>query len=209
MAQVAVDIDDNLYPFCDLARAILTEQGFEAGDKKMIAAAYAPWPEWRSPADLLGLETWLDVVAKCHDDDMILKQEPYAGSVDTLQELVDAGHELLYISNRATETRAATQGWLADNEFPEGGLVVTSKDKRSFVAYCQYLIDDRPKTLVNFAYDAQWNGAPRVAFALTKEYNRGLTDVPGIYLAPTWNGIRHYLIDQKLIESESRDKTYS
>ncbi len=146
---------------------------------------------------------------ECHDDEMILKQRPYAGAVETLYALVDSGHELIYISNRATETKRATQQWLSNNLFPEGELVVTSKDKTPFVACCRYLIDDRPKTLVNFTYDRQWDGAPRIAFALTKEYNRGLTDVPGIYLAPTWHGIRHYLIDQKLIESESRVKTYS
>ena len=88
---IAVDIDDTLYPFCDLARQVLTEEGFRRGGDQMIAAAYAPWPEWRSPVDLLGLKTWLDIIALCHDDELILSRTPYEGAVDVLWELVESG----------------------------------------------------------------------------------------------------------------------
>jgi len=207
MARIAVDIDDTLYSFCDLARRLITEEGFRTGDKQLIQAAYAPWPEWRTPPDLIGLDRWLEVIGWCHDSELIVSQTPYDGARETLDELVDAGHDLLYISNRATETEEATAEWLRRVKFPfhpaYSELVVTDQDKKPFLADCQYLIDDRPKTLVNFIFDPDWDEAgpgARRAFALTKEFNRGLTDVPHIYLAPTWAGLRYYMAGKGLIK---------
>jgi hypothetical protein len=207
MATIAVDIDDTLYGFCDLARRVLTEEGFRTGDEKLISAAYAPWPEWRSPVDLLGLDEWLRIIALCHDDEKIEDQIPYDYAPEVLAEAVASGHELLYISNRATETEGATRRWL-DAWFPEGELIVTSEDKKPYVAHCQYLIDDRPKTIIQFLFDRDWpdqgsqDDNRRRVFSLSKEFNRGLTDVPHVYLAPTWYGIRHYLIGKGLISPE-------
>lgn len=218
MATIAVDIDDTLYSFCDLARKVLTEEAFRTGDERRTVAAYAPWPEWRSPVDLLGLDEWMRIIGLCHDDEMILAQRPYDGAVEVLWELVDAGHDLLYISNRATETRLATQRWLVEQGFPIdvewtedecATLVVTAEDKKPYIAHCQYLIDDRPKTQVAFLTDPDWHAdnrgtstAQRKVFSLAKEFNRGLTDVPGIYLAPTWIGIRHFLVKEGLIKEQ-------
>lgn len=199
MPRVAIDIDDTLYPFCDLARKLIADEGFRTDDKRLIAAAYAPWPEWRTPLDLLGEDKWVDIIAKCHDNDLIASQRPYEGAVDTLRDLSDHGHELLYISARGRETRWATSDWLEMNGFPGGDLVCTMEDKRPYIADCRYMIDDRPKTLVNFIFDADWNGPQRRAFALTKPFNMGLTDVSKIYLAPTWAGLRYYMIGKGLL----------
>lgn len=205
MATIAVDIDDTLYPFCDLARKIALEEGIRRDDKQLIAAAYAPWPEWRSPPDLMGLDKWLEIIALCHDNDMILNQRPYDGAVEVLTELAQH-HDLLYISNRATETKMATRFWLDTNYFPRGELVVTDQAKKPFVAHCQYLIDDRPKTIIEFIHDYDWYAdnrgtsvGERRAFSLTKEFNRGLTDVSRVYLAPTWYGMRHYMAGKGLL----------
>jgi ribonucleotide monophosphatase NagD (HAD superfamily) len=46
----------------------------------------------------------LNVIARCHDDEMILKQQPFPGAVETCMALMEAGHNLIYISNRKTET---------------------------------------------------------------------------------------------------------
>ena len=61
---------------------------------------------------------------------------------------------------------------------------------------CQYIIDDRPKTLVEFVYDSNWQKETtpaRKGFGLFCEYNRALTDVPGIYLAPNWTLLEKYI----------------
>jgi hypothetical protein len=215
MATFAIDIDDTLYGFGNLARKVMADEGFRLGDQRLIAGSYAPWAEWRSPVDLVGLDEWLRIIALCHDDEKILSQVPYEGAVETLWGLVNSGHNLMYISNRATETEAATLRWLVECGFPidveyydttDGersiDLIVTSEDKKPFVAHCQYLIDDRPKTQIAFLTDGEWDGEARKVYALATEFNRAMTDVPGIYLAPTWYGIQHYLERHGLLSSE-------
>lgn len=211
MARIGVDIDDTLYSFTSLARRVMTKKGFETEDKQLIAAAYAAWPEWRSPTDLLGVDRWMEIIAMCHDNDLILAQQPHLGAAETCQALVRAGHDLLYISNRATETEAATHSWLFDHGFITSGgteLMCLMGDKTPHIADCQYFIDDRPKNLINFVYDYDWankygsNGMARRAFGLTTEFNRALTDVPRIYLAPTWSGLNFYLQGKGLLSEQ-------
>lgn len=208
MAYVAVDIDDNLYSFTDLARQVLADQAVKTGDNLLKVAAYASWPEWRSPPDILGLDRWLDIIEICHDDDMILSQDPYPGAADVLAELA-AQHMLVYVSNRSTERQGSTQDWLNKHGFPSGRLVCAAHhDKRTYITDCQYIIDDRPKNLVDFVYDYEWkfkHGSqqnPRLGFGLSTEYNAGLTDIPGIYLAPprNWQLLRHYLVKTNVLK---------
>lgn len=196
MAKIAVDIDDTLYSFTALAREVLAEEALRTGDKMLERAAYAPWTEWRTPPDMLGLEKWLEVVDICHDDDKILSRTPFPGSQNVLDELA-AQHDLVYVSNRTTERESATSEWLDIHDFPTGHLVCAGHgDKQAFLNECQYLIDDRPKNLVQFVYASCWAEPEkeRVGFGLMTEFNRSLTDVPGIYLAPAgnWSLMRFY-----------------
>lgn len=218
MARIAVDIDDTLYSFTALARRIMTKVGFETEDKQLIAAAYASWPEWRSPPDLLGVERWLAIIDMCHDSDLILQQQPHLGAAETCNALLRAGHEILYISNRATETEDATRQWLHNNGFIDIGdwnagsvdFMCLMGDKAPHIAECQYFIDDRPKNLIQFVYDYDWSNKwgsnredmKRRAFGLTTEFNRALTDVPRIYLAPTWSGLNYYFQSKGLLKEQ-------
>lgn len=207
MATVAIDIDSTLYDFDTLAREAAQKLWLETGDEVYRRGIYYSSEDWRAPAELMGFERWVNgVIARCHDDEMILKQVPFAGSVETCQALVEAGHKLIYISNRATETEQATSDWLAFHGFFVGDattLVVTSGDKKPFIEGCQYLIDDRLKTCVEFVYDFDWqylNGPrgvrpanDRRAFVLKYPYNQNATDIPGLYVAPTWAGLNVYM----------------
>ena len=78
--------------------------------------------------------------------------------------------------------------------------------------WCEALIDDRPKTVVQFVTgsmldrDTQGNVViamngvhKRKAFVLMAPYNHNLTDIPGVFVAPSWAGIRYYLQKEKLI----------
>lgn len=218
MATIAVDIDSTLYDFDTLAREAALKLWLETNDETYRRGIYYSSEDWRAPAELMGVERWVDgVIARCHDDEMILKQVPFAGAVDTCRGLVEAGHNLIYISNRKTETEEATRQWLVTNGFFCGdikrrsedqsvALVVTEGDKRPFIEKCQYLIDDRLKTCVEFVYDFDWQfyhgqrgvvkgpaNRDRRAFVLKYPYNQNGTDIPGLYVAPTWAGLNVYM----------------
>lgn len=198
MAKIGVDVDDTLYSFANLARGVLAAEAAKTGDKKLEAAAYASWPEWRTPVDLLGVEEWLRIIAICHDEEMIRQQQPYQGAADLLTELA-VDHELVYVSSRDRERYVATREWLTTNLFPAGNLICVDGDKKEALAGCQYLIDDRPRNLIDFIHDPYWfaaNGNTRKGFGLMTEFNRALTDVKNIYLVPpgNWNMMRHYFV---------------
>ncbi len=219
MARIACDIDSTLYDFCGLACRVMGALAEERGDERLRNAAYATsWAEWRTPIDLAGEEAWNEVVDICHSEENILKQTPYDGASWALWDLHDAGHELVYVSNRSPATHAPTFRWLGSCGFPFPGenrctLLCHTDDKLGSILDCQYLIDDRPKTLVGFVtkrgYVFSTEDSPpqhldRKAFGLVTPYNRGLTDVPNIYLAPNWPLLGAYL--RAKIPSEASGK---
>lgn len=225
MSRIAIDIDSTLYNFDTPAREAFIKLAQETGNSEYLRGAYHPWTEWRSPADACGLDAWLDAIALCHSEEIILAQKPFNGAVETCQALVDEGHELIYISNRVVESEEATHQWLKEWGFPldrsiieveewHGGhvLKVLTSDKAPFLRDCQYLIDDRPKTAIDFVYDFEWQQryglmhddttAPelkRRAFLIAYPYNQALTDIPHLYLAPAWSGIASYLVSKGVL----------
>jgi hypothetical protein len=203
VAKIAIDIDSTLYDFCSLACRVMGEMAdlsIHDGDAERLRnGAYSTsWTEWRTPIDLVGLRLWMDVVDICHTPERILTQIPYDGAPEALWDLHEE-HDLVYVSNRNGSTHAPTFRWLDDMGFPIGTgrtkLLCHTDDKLASITTCQYLIDDRPKTLVGVIHDLRhpYLGVPRKAFGLVTPYNRGLTDVPGIYLAPNWPLLGRYL----------------
>jgi FMN phosphatase YigB (HAD superfamily) len=202
---IAVDVDNTLYSFEDAARQAYLDLAEEQGDESLFRGAYNPWGEWRSMMDTCGHIAGGDVIARVHSPDVISVQRPYDPAAEVLWDLVEEGYALRYISNRAPESHEATLRWLMSNHFPVGSalepevtseLICTFDDKIPLVRDCQYIIDDRPKTLVQFVYDRCWpypNGRTRLGFGLAFPFNQNLTDIPGVFLAPTWSGIRYYL----------------
>ena len=225
MAKIAIDIDSTLYDFETPAREAFTKLANERNDRTLFQGAYSPWTEWRSPADVCGLEAWLDAIELCHSEEIILAQRPFNGAVETCKALANEGHDLLFISNRAIESAQATHDWLQEWEFPlDGGILegeeyhgghalkVLSTDKKPLIKDCQYLIDDRPKTVVDFIYDLDWQNRfgpmhddainpdlKRRACVIAYAYNQALTDIPHLYLAPTWAGINQYLVSKGVL----------
>jgi hypothetical protein len=203
MPRFAVDIDSTLYPFETPAREAFQKLYDESGNREYLKGLYHPWTEFRSPADVCGIDTWMRVIEMCHKPEVIEAQVPYPGAAETLKDLADHGYELLYISNRSPEAAKATQNWLEKWKFPlyNADVHCLMEDKKPFIAECQYLIDDRPKTLIQFIYDKDWDESrgKRKGLALMFDYNRALTDIPDIFLAPTWAGIASWLVRKNLL----------
>jgi hypothetical protein len=199
MAIVAIDIDDTLYNFGTKIREEFFIMSQEYNDKELLKGAYAPHLEWRSLSDSLSEDIVSEAISRVHADKSIINQVPYEYCVKTLWQLHNSGHELIYISNRKLETYEPTFNWLVNNDFPAGDLVCAEGDKEQHLLYCQYLIDDRPKTVANFVNNYTWRRSHgdikkiRKAFGLWFPYNQALTDLDNVYLAPSWLGINYYL----------------
>ena len=197
MARIAIDIDSTLYNFESPMRQAFLDLAAAKGDKETYyRGAYQSWVEWRSPTDVCGLDPFVEALDIVHSPTVINEQVPFPGAAETVQELM-AHHDVFFISNRSEEEDVifATERWIRGHitEEEDVEVICTSKDKKPWLDDCAYLIDDRPKTLVEFVYDGPSVWGKRKAFGLMYEYNRGLTDLHNIYLAPTWGGLRSYL----------------
>src|SRR4051812_8081239 len=103
MTRIAIDVDDTLYSFTQLARAKFVDFALERGDDALMRGAYCAWVEWRSPADVIDREYWKEIITSCHQPEVIGEQYPFDYAQGVVQELVDAGHELTYISDRSPD----------------------------------------------------------------------------------------------------------
>jgi hypothetical protein len=208
MSKIAVDVDDTLYSFSHVSKDALFRLAYERKDKSLFGAAYSGSTQWRMPTDIAGLDTWLEAIGISHHPDVIKEQIPFPGAADTIRALSKEGHSILYISNRSSEAEDATYDWLRDNGFPinerDIELVCTMEDKLGLVSDCRYIIDDRPKTLIEFIYDYDWQrdhgNEQRQGFGILSPYNENLTDIPNVYLAPSWAGLNYYLVNKNLLE---------
>lgn len=208
-SKIAVDVDDTLYPFGDAVREEFFRMAVEKDDKSILKGAYAPFTEWRSLSDSLEGDLVYEAILRVHDK--ALKQTPYKGAEEALWGLVDSGHEIVYITSRLEKYFDDTLEWLYAQGFPyavSDSLICSQGSKMPYIRDCQYLIDDRPETVVDFVTDYTWqrsrslNENPdqaRKAFGLWFPYNQALTDIKNVYLAPNWYGISYYLKRKGLI----------
>lgn len=203
LAKIGVDIDDTCYDFGIKIREEFFKMAIEYDDKELLKGAYAPHLEWRSLSDSLSEEVVSEAISRVHSDESIVEQTPYENSIQTLHKIKDSGHEITYISSRKEKSKEATVTWLRMCGFPSASkenVLCVQGDKAPYLLYCQYLIDDRPKTVSDFVNDYTWRkshgNAPekqRKAFGLWFPYNQALTDLKNVYLAPSWLCIEYYL----------------
>lgn len=189
---MAVDIDSTLYDFETPFRQAYLDLALEQGDKDYFRGAYHGWFEWRSPVDSCGDDAFEQALSRVHSPECIQTRTLFDGALNTLNEFEG---EVRYVSSRDPKLVYATSEWIKACGLPPGEVVCMVDDKMNYIEDCAYLIDDRPKTLCDFVYGREG----RKAFGLLYEYNRALTDIDGIFLAPTWAGIRFYLIREEVI----------
>lgn len=195
MPSIAIDVDNTLYSFDTACREAFFKMAIEYDDKTYLKGAYAPQVEWRSFGDVLGHKVLAEAIEKVHENTK--SQIPYKGSVETVQALSSRGHEIKYVTTRHDKYYLDTKEWLYSWKFPTAPVYCSNEDKLEYISDCQYLIDDRPKTILNFIYDCAWSNnkwnEQRKAFGLWFPYNQALTDIRHVLLAPTWRGIHYYL----------------
>jgi len=189
--KMAVDVDSTLYDFETPFRQAYLDLALESGNKDYFRGAYHGWFEWRSPLDSCGDEAFEKAIEKVHSVDMIKSRQCFDGAVETLTRF---NGEIKYVSSRDPDLVYATAEWIKESGLPEGEVVCMLDNKLPYLDDCAYLIDDRPKTLCDFVYEkADVYADRRKGFGLLYEYNRALTDIDNIFLAPTWAGINFYL----------------
>jgi len=207
-AKIACDIDDTLYPFGNAVRDEFFRMAEEYDDKSILKAAYAPHVEWRSLSDSLpDSDLVYEAILRVHNK--TIEQVPFDYCVKTLWELINSGHEIIYITSRKDKYHEPTEQWLNEWEFPTpSNLICVQDSKIPHIRDCKYLIDDRPQTVLDFVTDYTWKrwtaghsveGRDRKAFGLWLPYNQALTDVKNVYLAPGWFGINFYLQRKNII----------
>ena len=221
MAKIAVDIDDTIYSFRDIAKDALFYLAQKYDDKEILSAAYTEALQWRTMADVAGGEILAEAIELAHSSDVMHNQPAFRGAAQTVRALYDAGHEIIYISNRDEKSKHDTERWLEMREFPcplfhNVEVKCLWGDKIPHLKDCQFIIDDRVSTLIRFAYDKDWPGSQyaldtsiadgrRIGFGLHAPHNTNLTDVPNIILAPTWAGLNYYLVRKGLLEEPAYD----
>lgn len=199
--KIAVDIDSTVYDFTSLARNEARQMAFEEGWEsdfstkdtdlaiKLMKASGLPWPEWRSPGDLFGAELWSKILDRTHAPNRILVQEPYEDSVSVINDWIYDGAEVFFITSRdPDETAEATEQWLIDIGIVDPTLLCTgrvgSKIPTLIMKDTNVLIDDRPQTLVDFAYEDHIDFV--AAIGIQHPYNQGLSDIPRLDIVKSW-----------------------
>jgi hypothetical protein len=190
MSVVAIDIDETLYSFDEEVRGAFFDLAVEKGDKSILRAAYSNNQEWRN---LVDHDTGLAYKAIERVHEQATSQIPFKGAVDVVQR-IGAEHTIKYVGSRFKKHYQGTKNWLNYWDFPEGDLICVehTDSKQNYFDDVQYLIDDRPRTIIEFLHEPYYEGE-RKAFGLWRQYNQNLTDVKSVYLAPTWRGLEYYL----------------
>lgn len=201
---VYCDIDSTIVDFCPQALRIIVELALERKDDRLLRAAWncTGWSEFKGPLDMCGDKVWQEVIDKAHSDHEIESRPLIDKDCVSVLNKIASIYTLIFISNRRPDSYKATRRWLENQGFENwAGLICTTRNKNNHMKNGRYLIDDRPKTMVEFLYDhRKTDQKERKVFSLITDYNRNLTDIPNIFLAPDWSGLDHYFKTEGIYE---------
>lgn len=177
---VVVDIDSTLYCFLSAFQRSAARAGISVPDPVHITEWSAMEPYFSD------FKNFLACVEDAYSFETIDANEPYPGCVDALHKIQDSGFEVAYYTDRAKRMEQATYDWLKAWDFPSIDNLHVCADKRNDLRQIgtkvATVIDDRPRTLIWSRYVL---GLEKV-FTLQHSYNRNLSDVPGVFIEPSW-----------------------
>lgn len=186
---IVVDIDSTLYHFIDLFVKVAREQFNITVDPepRQWDAVGAPFK------DLKDLQ---NCFTACFTKEMIFYGQPYEGSVEVLQNLVDRGYEVHYYTDRVKSAEESTMEWLIHHGYPTPENLHVCLDKRQDLLKVRHrvrtIIDDRPRTLIWAKYELDMYDV----FSIKHPYNLNLVDIPGIHIRDTWGELGEILFDK-------------
>lgn len=200
--KICIDIDSTLTDFLtharDVASKMADESPYHIDPERAILLNYGsetPWPEWKSPNEIFGHDLWMEILNRTHSPVEILAQEPFENAVEIINRWIQVGHEVVFISSRDhDETAEATEQWLQKIRILDPRLICTGRAGSKIPTLIQegidVLIDDRPQTLIEFAYETP---DPVAAIGIKHEANVCLSDVPALDMVDSWSEIPRVL----------------
>jgi phosphoglycolate phosphatase-like HAD superfamily hydrolase len=194
---IIVDIDSTLYCFLSAFR----REASETYGKTLPHPVHIR--EWN------GIEPYFEdfgeflaCIEKAYAVDNLEENPPYKGAVESLNKLIEQGYDIAYYTDRPASSAAATLHWLEEYGFPRTENLFICKDKKIDLIERKdeilTIIDDRPRTMIWALYEL---GLPKV-FSLKHSYNRGLTDIPGVYIRENWNSLYTTLMEELRVGAE-------
>lgn len=199
---IQVDVDSTLYPSDKLFKEVAVN---EYGIKN--------WPNeywhWFDHEDIgIDLKTLRSIYRRCHSRDHVLKQEPYPGSVEVINEISEIfdSIEIAYVSDRNEQQTSALKEWLDQEGFLKGGeFVAATKDKREWMRENKpdIVIDDRVRTILMARFEL---GSDVVS--LEHNHNVNLrNEIDGVFLCRDWDHIGSILINHVIPSVEIKIKS--
>ena len=138
-----VDIDNTIADYTNGLRDYIRECGRgedECPCPEPAAYDFTLTVGWPFSGDAKAFTWWH---TRAVADGLYSKEEPYEGAVDALNQLHDAGWNIIMATSRADDWRGESQRWLHRNGFQFDGYY--NGDKTLLTP--DVLIDDRPDTL--------------------------------------------------------------
>jgi hypothetical protein len=167
--RLAIDIDSTLHPYWDQLAAI-------AQRRYGVALPYDRQFTWEIPQ--LEPAQLKAIVEETHNEQNVLRAEPYPGAVETIQHWHADGHFIHITSHRASDAHNHTAQWLTQIGLPHDELYCSDdKITRCVELRIDVLIDDSPVNLIK-AVEAGITAA-----TLEHPWNK---DVDDIISAPDW-----------------------
>lgn len=140
---IMVDIDNTIADYTNGLRDYIRECGRGEEDypcPEPTAYDFTLAGGWPFSGDAKAFTWWH---TRAVADGLYSKEEPYEGAVDALNQLHDAGWNIIMATSRADDWRGESQRWLHRNGFQFDGYY--NGDKTLLTP--DVLIDDRPVTL--------------------------------------------------------------
>ena len=176
-----IDLDGICFGFMPgLCKWLEDKAGVTMPEDEEITSYY-----WYETVDGLDKKTFWDEFHKFGKQGGYRTLALLPGTKEALQAIVDAGHEIMYITNRPEYALEDTKGALAEHEFPfQENLIFANGSKAPVIREhgVDAFIDDSPRTIAQICEDTD-------ARIYCRDYpmNRGIDSVHNYTRVHSWD----------------------